>query len=130
MVLKIIDATEAKVGTNILVDGMPCTIRSMDVSKTGKHGHSKCRIEAVGIITGTKKVFVVPGHERLEVPNVEKRKAQVLSKEDGKASVMDLENFETLEVACPDSVVFEELEENGNCEYWDVEGERFIKRKL
>lgn len=130
MVLKIIDATEAKVGTNILVDGMPCTIRSIDISKTGKHGHSKCRIEAVGIITGTKKVFVVPGHERLEVPNVEKRKAQVLSKEGGKASVMDLENFETLEVVCPDSVVFEELEESGNCEYWDVEGERFIKRKL
>ncbi len=130
MVLKIIDATEAKVGTNIIVEGMPCTIRSIDISKTGKHGHSKCRIEAVGIITGSKKVFVVPGHERLEVPSVEKRKAQVLSKADGKASLMDLDNFETIEVECPDSAVFEELEENGNCEYWDVEGEKLIKRKL
>lgn len=130
MVLKIIDATEAKVGTNILVEGMPCTIKSIDISKTGKHGHAKCRIEAVGIITGTKKVFVVPGHERLEVPIVDKRKGQVLSKADGKASIMDLENFETIEVACPDTAVFEELQENGNCEYWDVEGEKLIKRKL
>ncbi|MGY4884985.1 MAG: translation initiation factor IF-5A [Nanobdellota archaeon] len=130
MVLKIIDATEAKVGTNILVDGMPCTVKSIDISKTGKHGHAKCRIEAVGIITGTKKVFVVPGHERLEVPVVDKRKGQVLSKADGKASIMDLENFETIEVPCPDSSVFEELEENGNCEYWDIEGEKLIKRKL
>ncbi len=130
MVLKIIDAVEVKVGTNILVDGMPCTVKSIDVSKTGKHGHAKCRIEAVGIITGTKKVFVVPGHDRLEVPIVDKRKGQVLSKADGKASIMDLENFETIEVPCPDTQVFEELEENGNCEYWDIEGEKLVKRKL
>lgn len=130
MVLKIIDATEAKVGTNILVDGTPCTVKSIDISKTGKHGHAKCRIEATGIVNGTKKVFVVPGHERLEVPNVEKRKAQILSKGDGKVSLMDLESFETLEVPCPDNAIFNELEESGNCEYWDIEGERIIKRKL
>ena len=130
MVLKIINATEIRVGTNILVDGVPCVVKSIDVSKTGKHGHAKCRIEAVGIITGTKKVFVVPGHERIEVPSVDKRKGQILSKADGKASIMDLESFETIEVPCPDKNVFEELEENGNCEYWNVEGEKLIKRKL
>lgn len=130
MVLKIINATEVKVGTNIIVEGVPCVVKSIDISKTGKHGHAKCRIEAVGIINGLKKVFVVPGHERLEVPIVDKRKGQVLSKADGKASIMDLENFETIEVPCPDNSVFEELEENGNCEYWDVEGEKIIRRKL
>lgn len=128
MVLKIINATEAKVGTNIIVDGMPCTVRSMDVSKTGKHGHAKCRIEAVGIITGQKKVFVVPGHDRLEVPMVDKRKGQVLSIGD-KVSVMDLESFETLDIPCPDEIK-SELEENSNVEYWDVEGEKIIKRKV
>lgn len=117
-------------GTNIIVDGMPCVVKSIDVSKTGKHGHAKCRIEAVGIITGNKKVFVVPGHDRLEVPNVDKRKAQVMSKADGKVTVMDLESFETLEVPCPDAEVFGQLEENGNCEYWDIEGEKIVKRKL
>ena len=130
MVLKIIDATEAKVGTNIIVDGMTCTVKSIDISKTGKHGHAKCRIEAVGINTGNKKVFVVPGHERLEVPNVEKRKGQVLSKSDGKATLMDVESFETIEVPCPEKDVYESLEEGGNCEYWDIEGEKIVKRKL
>jgi translation initiation factor 5A len=109
---------------------VPCTIKSIDISKTGKHGHAKCRIEAITIIGGTEKVFVVPGHERLEVPSVDKRKGQVLSKADGKVSLMDLENFETIEVACPDAAVFAELQENGNCEYWDVEGEKLVKRKL
>ncbi len=130
MVLKIINATEAKVGTNIILDGEVYTVRKMDVSKTGKHGHAKCRLEAVGIINGNKKVFVVPGHERLEVPMVNKSKAQVLSKSDSKASVMDLETFETMEIDCPEEDLFNSLEENGNCEYWDIEGTKIIKRKL
>lgn len=130
MVLKIINATEARVGTNILLEGRPYTVKKIDTSKTGKHGHAKCRIEAVGILDGNKKVFVIPGHDRLEVPNVDKRKGQILSKADGKASVMDLETFETIEIDCPDKEVFDSLEESGNCEYWDIEGERLIKRKL
>ncbi|MEN7982721.1 MAG: translation initiation factor IF-5A [Nanoarchaeota archaeon] len=130
MVLKIINATEARVGTNILLDTKPFTVKKIDVSKTGKHGHAKCRIEAVGILEGNKKVFVIPGHDRLEVPNVDKRKGQILSKGDGKASLMDLESFETIDVNCPDKEVFEQLEESGNCEYWDIEGTRLIKRKL
>lgn len=128
MVLKIINATGVKVGTNIIVNGVPCTVKIIDISKTGKHGHSKSRIEAVGIINGQKKVFVVPGHERLEVPFVEKRKAQVLSVNE-KISVMDSESFETFEIPCSDEIK-SQLEENSNVEYWDVEGEKIIKRKL
>ena len=128
MVLKIIEATAVRVGTNIIVDGMPCMVKNIDISKTGKHGHSKARIEAVGIITDQKKVFVVPGHEKFEVPLVEKRKAQVLSIGD-KVSVMDLENFETMEIDCPEDIK-SQLEENSNVEYWNVEGEKIIKRKL
>jgi len=130
MVLKIINATEARIGTNILIDGKPYTIKKIDISKTGKHGHAKARIEAVGIINKQKKVFVIPGHDRLEVPLVDKRKAQVLSKANQKASVMDLESFETLEIDCPDEEVFSQLKENENCEYWDIEGEKIIRRKV
>jgi len=128
MVLKIIEATGIKVGTNIIVDGVPSTVKNIDISKTGKHGHSKARIEALGIITGQKKVFVSPGHDKFDVPLVEKRKAQVLSVGE-KVSVMDSENFETFEINCPKEIK-EQLEENSNVEYWNVEGEKIIKRKL
>jgi len=128
MVLKIINATEAKVGTNILLDEQPYTIKKIDISKTGKHGHAKARIEAVGIINSKKKVFVIPGHDKLDVPLVDKRKGQVLSIVD-KVSIMDLESFETIDVNCPEEIKGE-LEENSNVEYWDIEGEKIIKRKL
>ena len=128
MVLKIINATEARSGTNILIEGEPYTVKKIDISKTGKHGHAKARIEAIGIINQQKKVFVVPGHERFEVPMVNKRKGQVLSIGD-RVSIMDLENFETIEIDCSEEIK-SELTENSNVEYWDIEGRRMIKRKL
>lgn len=127
--MKIIDATEARVGTVLMVEGQACTVKSIDISKTGKHGHAKCRIEAVAIISGSKKVFVVPGHERFEVPLIDKRKGQVLSVMDDKVSIMDLENFETIEISV-DSEIKGQLGENDNVEYWDIEGDKIVKRKL
>tara|TARA_Y100000310_G_C20128587_1_gene554779 strand:+ start:102 stop:491 length:390 start_codon:yes stop_codon:yes gene_type:complete len=129
MVLKLIDATQAKSGTTLLVDGDPYTVRSNDISKTGKHGHAKCRIEAIGIFNGKKKVIAVPGHERFEVPLVEKKKAQVLSIEGNKATVMDLESFETLELTFNEDLKGS-LEAEKQVEYWDVEGTKAIMRVL
>lgn len=126
MVLKIISATEAKPGVSILLDGEPYTVKKIDVSKTGKHGAHKCRIEAIGILNDQKKIIAVPGHERFEVPMVDKRKAQVLSVSD-KASIMDLESFETLEIDCPEEIK-SQIQENSNVEYWDIEGRKIIKR--
>lgn len=129
MVAKIITATEARVGTNILIDGVCYTVKKMDVSKTGKHGHAKCRIEAVNMITGNKKVFVTPGHDRFEVPMVNKNKGQLLSINGDHASVMDLDTFETLDISLPNELK-EEVKENDTVEYWDIEGTKMIKRKL
>jgi len=129
MVFKLINATEAKVGTNIIVDGVACTVKKIDISKTGRHGHAKARIEAVGIIDGQKKVFIIPGHDKLEMPVVEKRKAQILSISNNKASIMDSESFETIEINIPEELKGE-LQENSNTEYWNVEGTKIIRRKL
>jgi len=128
--VKLISAVEARQGSTILVDGIACVVRSNDISKTGKHGHAKCRIEAIGIIDGKKKVFVTGGHERIEVPNIDKNKAQVLNLvgEDS-ASIMNLESFETLEVKMMEDLKGQ-LEGEDQVEYWDIEGTKIIKRKL
>lgn len=129
MVAKIISATEARVGTNIIHEGIFYTVKKIDISKTGKHGHAKCRIEAANMFTGNKKIFVIPGHDKLEVPLVNKNKAQVLSMTEDHASVMDLETFETIDVSIPSDFEYE-LAENDTVEYWDIEGELLLKRKL
>lgn len=128
MAFKTIMATEARVGSYIIVDGMSCTVKSIDISKTGKHGHSKARIEAVGIINGQKKVFVVPGHDKIEVPLVEKKRAQILSINE-RANVMDAESFETFDIDVDDEMR-DQIHEGDNVEYWVVEGDKIIKRKV
>ena len=129
MTYKLIDATDIKSGTTIMIDGVACTVKSIDISKSGKHGASKCRIEAVGIIDDKKRVIAVPGHERFEVPLIEKRKAQVLSMMENKVSVMDSESFESFELNIPESLK-EDIKEGVQVEYWNVEGTKVIKRVL
>jgi len=129
MVLKLIDAHGAKPGTTIMIEGEAYTVRTNDISKSGKHGASKCRIEAVNIITGNKKVLACPGAERFEVPMVEKKMAQVLSVVGDKASVMDLESYETIELPYLQELK-EQLQPEKQVEYWDIEGKKVIMRVL
>ncbi|MCU0642369.1 MAG: translation initiation factor IF-5A [archaeon] len=127
MVLRIITAHDAKPGTTILIDGDAYNVRSNDISKSGKHGASKCRIEAINLITGNKKVLACPGAEKFDVPMVEKKKAQVLSVSDTSASVMDLESYETIDLPYLQELK-EQLAPEKQVEYWDIEGKRIIMR--
>ncbi|MEI6732242.1 MAG: translation initiation factor IF-5A [archaeon] len=127
MVLRLITAHECKLGTTILIDGQACTVRSNDISKTGKHGASKCRLEAIEVITGKKKIVAVPGDSRYEVPMIEKHKAQVLSVSDTTASVMDLESYETIDLPFLEELKDQLIPEK-QVEYWDIEGRKIIMR--
>jgi len=127
MVLKLISATTAKPGTTVLWDGVPCVVKSNDQSKTGKHGSMKCRMEVVGIFDKKKRIGVIPGSENLEVPSVEKKKAQVLSVDGNMVSVMDLENFESLNLPF-DAELEGKLVAEQQVEYWDVEGHKVVMR--
>jgi translation initiation factor 5A len=129
MVLRLTTAHSSKPGSVIMIDGEACTVRSNDISKTGKHGASKCRIEAIEIFSGKKKVLAVPGDTKFDVPMIEKHKAQVLSVGETSASVMDLESFETLDVPVSEELKTQ-LAAEKQIEYWDIEGKKSIMRVL
>ena len=129
MVLKVIDAAGLKEGTFILLEGVAHAVKNIEISKTGKHGHAKVRMDALSIIDGKKKCIVVPGHERYEVPLIEKRKGQVLSITNNKANMMDMESFENLDLEIPADLK-DDIKEGVTVEYWDVEGQKMIKRGI
>jgi len=128
MVARVINATEMRVGTFLIIDGTAHQVKKMDISKTGKHGHAKVRFEAVNIFSGKKKVSVIPGHDKFEVPMIDKRNGQVLSVHGNMASIMDNESFENLDLEIREGV--EGIVEGAEIEYWDVEGEKLLKRAL
>lgn len=129
MVLKLINATGAKPGTVIMVDGEAYSVRSNDISKTGKHGASKCRIEAIGIFADKKKIVAVPGDTRFDVPLIEKKKAQVIAVAESMATVMDLESYETFDITYMLELK-DKLAPDQQVEYWDIEGKKSIMRIL
>jgi len=128
MAYKIIEGTAVRSGSTIIIDGEPCAVRSIDVSKTGKHGHAKVRIEAVGVIDGKKRVIARPGHERFEVPLIEKKKAQILSVSSDAVNVMDIESYETFDLS--PNAELSDLAEGDQVEYWEIDGKKILKRKL
>lgn len=127
MPLKLINATEAKPGVNIIYEGAPCTVKTLDISKTGKHGAHKARIEAIGIIDGKKRIILKPGHERFEVPLITKKKGQIISIAGNDVNMMDVETFETITLQMPEELR-DEMKEGIQVEYWDIEGQKVIKR--
>ena len=129
MPLKLTNAHDLRPGSYVLVDDVACVVKSVDISKTGKHGASKVRIEAVGIIDDKKRIIIKPGHEKMGVPLIEKKKGQVLSIDGNNANLMNIESFETLSVAIP-AELKDTIKEGLQVEYWDVEGQKIIKRLL
>ncbi len=92
-----------KVNRYILIDDEPCRILSIQTGKTGKHGEAKSRIEAIGLFDEKKRSIVHPVTHKIKVPQIDKRKAQVLAFLGGdKVQLMDLENYETFELEVPE----------------------------
>ena len=101
----------------------------MDVSKTGKHGHAKVRFEAVSVFTGKKKVMVIPGHDKFEVPMIDKRAAQVLSIHGDSVSLMDNESFENFDLDIPEELK-DSVVDGIQVEYWLIEDDKLLKKVL
>jgi translation initiation factor 5A len=124
--IKVIDATEAKPGRYVIFDGFACVVKNLEISKPGKHGHAKCRIEAVAIKDSRKIIKVMPGHDRIESPVIEKKNAQVLSIMGDKANVMDSESFETFDILIPEELK-DKVKEGVNVTYWVVLDEKIVQ---
>ena len=116
-----------KVGSYIVMDGAPCRISKMDKSAPGKHGHAKYRVEAIGLLDNRKRVTILVGHAKVEVPIIEKKDAQVLSVSDDKAQIMDLETYETFDATISDEIKGKVVEGN-KVLYWDILGTKVIKQ--
>jgi translation initiation factor 5A len=127
MSTKIVGATSIKEGSFILIDGVACKVVSTDTSKSGKHGHAKVRIVAIGLIDEKKREVVMPGHDNVEVPIIDKKTAQVLSVTGDKANVMDTESFETFDMAIPPELK-EGVVEGAQVLYWVILGEKVMKQ--
>jgi len=93
-----------KEGKYLLVDDEPCKILSISISKPGKHGAAKARLDVMGIFDGVKRSIVQPVSAKVYAPIVERRNAQVISKAGNVIQMMDLEDFSNFECTVSEDV--------------------------
>jgi len=121
------EVRELKEGRYLLIDEEPCRILSIQTSKPGKHGEAKARIDAVGLFDGSKRSVVFPVKHKVQVPLIGKRQAQVLSLTATEVQLMDLESYETFQLAL-DAETKEGLAPGAEVQYLDAMGKRRITR--
>ncbi len=114
-------------GNYVVLDGVASVVVNTQTSRPGKHGHAKVRLEAVGMIDGKKRQVVLPGHDSIDVPIIEKKNAQVLSINNDSANVMDSETYETFDLKVPEELK-ETCVEGCTVVYWIILHDKVMKQ--
>ncbi len=119
------EARMLKEGRYMLIDDEPCKIDSISKSKPGKHGAAKVRIEGRSIFTGSKKTYTGSVTDKVWVPAMDRRSAQVLSVRDNVAQIMDGDSFETFDLDIPEDMMAD-VEAGKDCVYIESMGRRML----
>ncbi len=122
-----VEVRQLREGGYVVIDDEPCEILSISVSKPGKHGAAKARIDAIGIFDSQKRSIVQPVTAKIYVPIVERKRAQIISVTGGVAQLMDLETYETFELEVPDELK-DKMEQGKEVIYLESLGKRKIER--
>ncbi len=123
--VKLMQAGDLRAGSYVIFDNIACVVKDIQTSKTGKHGSSKCRIEAVGIINGQKKIYLCPSSDNIQVPIIEKKNAQVLSVHGDTANVMDMDSYETFDIKIPEEMK-DKVKDGSTVNYWTIMDQKVI----
>ncbi len=121
-----------------MVEDEACIIKSTERSKSGKHGHAKVRVVCVGVFDDNKRSLTIPSGHMVEVPEIIKGNAQINFIEDITINIMDLESYESIDVAWPKDEEMKnkllDLKQNPSemaqtqVEYWNLAGKTLINR--
>lgn len=122
-----VEARTLKEGRYLLIDDEPCKILSIDVSKPGKHGAAKMRIEGMGIFTNNKRSMLAGVGDKVFVPIIDKRVAQVVSVHGNQAQLMDMETYQTFDMEIPEEYQGQ-VEAGKELQYLEAMGKRMITR--
>lgn len=119
-----------KKGDNVVIDDVACRVTKVKVSRPGKHGHAKVNLTGVGLLDDKKRNVIMPGHDKIKVPIIDKRNAQVLNVSGDKVNVMDMETYETFNLDIPEDEDedFSSLASGDTVLYWVILDDKVLKQ--
>ncbi|MGN0094390.1 MAG: translation initiation factor IF-5A, partial [Methanobrevibacter sp.] len=88
---------------------------------------AKARVEAIGVFDGQKRTLTKPVNSKVDIPIIDKRVGQVLSIQGTTVQIMDMENYDTLELPLPEELA-DKIVEGIEVEYIEAMGNMKIMR--
>ncbi len=113
-------------GSFIIIDDIPCKVDDISVTKSGKHGAAKARVDAIGLMDGRRRSLVKPADENVDVPIILKKKAQVLAISGNKVQLMDTSDYSMLELDIPEELKGK-LNSGEEINYYELAGIKTLK---
>lgn len=118
---------DIKEGKYVMIDDHPCRVMNLSKSKPGKHGAAKMSAIGISVFDGSKHSLMKPSDADVEIPIVERKRAQIVSVSGESAQLMDLASFETFEVTIPEDLKGQ-MEAGKEIQYMEVMGRRILER--
>lgn len=112
-----------KEGRYMVIDDEPCKILGISVSKPGKHGAAKARIDAMGLFDGVKRSIVQPVSAKTYVPVVERKSGQVITISGTTVTLMDMKEYNNFEIEVPADKL-DQVEMGKEIQYMEALGKR------
>ena len=92
-------------GSYVVVEDEARKMQSIAISKPGKHGAAKARIDVVGLFDGQKRSVVSPTSATIYAPIVERKTGQILTIAGNVVTFMDMKDFNNFELVVDDDIV-------------------------
>ncbi len=118
---------QLKPGNFVLIDSEVCQVKSIDMSKPGKHGSSKARVVGVGVFDGVKRNLLKPAGDDAEVPIIDRGTAQFVADMGSSIQIMDLSSYQTFDLPKPKDLT--DLKPGDEAEYIKCDEKIKIVRK-
>jgi len=103
-------ASACRKGSFLMIKGRATKIIDMSISKTGKHGHAKCKFTAIDIFDGTKHEMLESSTHNVDVPNVKREEYTLIDiSEDDFLTLMTSDGDTREDLKLPDGELGEKI---------------------
>jgi translation elongation factor IF5A len=116
-----------KAGSYVLYKDQPFQVKKNQIVVTGTHSHTKNRLDMKGVFSDQNESIVFPPHERLEILEILRKKAQIISKSP-RLQIMDMVSYETVDAEA-DEKLLNELNEGDEVTYIEFNNARKVLEK-
>ena len=121
-------ASELKKGSYFIHEGKPVRVNRKEVVVYGTHSHSKLKLFIQGLSEKGEKSINLHHTDKVEMIDIIRKTAQVISKTNDKVQIMDNVSYETLDANAPEDL-FNEISEGNLVTFVDLNGKIEIIEK-